>query len=156
MSWLIDIGKKVFEGGIAIFNFFSLIIITPIVSFYILRDWDVMLEKINNLIPKDMQSSMGQLAGEIDMVISSFIRGQMIVCTILAVLYSVGLSAIGLDFGLLVGTLTGFLAIIPFFGILIAKVILSERLEWQQLLGVLLITLAILALQLSKMKKKSN
>ena len=103
----------------AIFNFFSLIIITPLVSFYILRDWDVMLDKIRKLIPKDMQSSIGQLAGEIDMVISSFIRGQMIVCAILAALYSISLSAIGLDFGMLVGTLTGFLAFIPFLGILI-------------------------------------
>ena len=119
ISWLINIGKKVFEGGMAIFNFFSLIIITPLVSFYILRDWDVMLDKIKNLIPKDMESSIGQLAGEIDMVVSSFIRGQMIVCAILATLYSIGLSVIGLDFGLLVGTLTGFLAFIPFFGILI-------------------------------------
>ena len=73
-----------------------------------------MLDKIKNLIPKDMQSSIGQLAGEIDMVVSSFIRGQMIVCAILATLYSIGLSVIGLDFGLLVGTLTGFLAFIPF------------------------------------------
>ncbi len=119
VKWGIGLAQGIFDGGVAIFNVISLLVITPIVSFYLLRDWDMLLEKVESWLPREYSDQIREVLVEIDKTIARFVRGQMTVGLLLAVIYSVGLTMVGLDFGLLVGILTGFLSFIPYFGMFI-------------------------------------
>ena len=119
VKWVISLAKGVFEGGIAIFNFISLIVITPIVSFYLLRDWDIIVAKVDGWLPRDHANTIRQVAVDIDLTIAGFVRGQFTVGLLLAALYGIGLTVIGLDFGLLIGIVTGLISFIPYFGMFI-------------------------------------
>ncbi len=95
------------------------IIIVPVVAFYLLMDWDHMIARIDDLLPRDHAPVIRRLAHEIDAVLAGFVRGQVSVCLTLAVYYATALMLAGLDFGLIVGTLAGALTVIPFVGALI-------------------------------------
>jgi predicted PurR-regulated permease PerM len=110
------VAKSVWAQGLALVNFLSLLLITPLVVFYLLVDWHPMLEKIEAWLPRDHKQTISQLANEINDAISAFIRGQGLVCFALALIYAVGLSLIGLRYGLLIGLATGVLSFIPFVG----------------------------------------
>ena len=114
----------VLTGGIVFFNIVSLILITPVVLFYVLRDWTHVETKMADLIPQKCKNKVQEIFSEINTVLSGFIRGQASVCLLLGLFYGVGLSVIGLDLGLLVGLLSGILSFIPYFGFL-TGVILS-------------------------------
>ena len=114
----------VLTGGIVFFNSVSLILITPVVLFYVLRDWTHVEKKMSGLIPQKCKNKVHEIFSEINTVLSGFIRGQASVCLLLGLFYGVGLSVIGLDLGLLVGLLSGILSFIPYFGFL-TGVILS-------------------------------
>lgn len=109
---------KMLTGGIVFFNIVSLILITPVVLFYVLRDWTCVEDKMSDLIPQKSKKKVTEIFTEINMVLSGFIRGQASVCLLLGLFYGVGLSVIGLDLGLLVGLLSGILSFIPYFGFL--------------------------------------
>lgn len=109
---------KMLTGGIVFFNVVSLILITPVVLFYVLRDWQGVEEKMAGLVPEKNKKQISGIFGEINQILSGFIRGQASVCLLLGLFYGVGLSFIGLDFGLLVGLLAGILSFIPYFGFL--------------------------------------
>jgi len=119
VKWGIGLAQGIFDGGVAIFNVISLLVITPIVCFYLLRDWDILVEKIDSWLPREYSDQIREVLVEIDKTIARFVRGQMTVGLLLAVIYSVGLTMVGLDFGLLVGILTGLLSFIPYFGMFI-------------------------------------
>ena len=108
--------QKLITGSFALFNIISLLLITPIVAFYMLRDWDSFILTVDNLIPKSHKKEIRQQAKAIDKIISSFIRGQLSVCLILGIMYAIGLSIIGLDLGLLVGFIAGIISFIPYVG----------------------------------------
>ena len=108
--------RKVISGSYAIFNIISLILITPIVTFYMLRDWNNFIKKVNSLLPKNYKQEISTQAKEIDKIISSFIRGQLSVCILLGTFYGVGLSFIGLDLGMLIGFIAGIISFIPYVG----------------------------------------
>ena len=93
------------------------------VCFYLLRDWDKIVAKIDEWLPRDFASSVRLIAREIDTTVAGFVRGQGTVCLFLAVFYGIGLTVVGLDFGLMVGVLTGFISFIPYFGMLIGMVV---------------------------------
>ncbi|MDX1949141.1 MAG: AI-2E family transporter [Rickettsiales bacterium] len=108
--------QSIVTSSKAIFNFISIVIISPIVSFYLLRDWDLMVKKIDDLLPR---TNLGIIRGElrkIDDTVSAYIRGQVTVCIIMAVVYSTTLSLIGLDYALAIGVMTGILTFIPYVG----------------------------------------
>lgn len=107
---------SLWDRSLAVFNFMSLLLVTPLVVFYLLVDWDSMLAKIDGWLPRDHAPTIRALATEINEAISAFIRGQGTVCIILALFYAMGLTAVGLDYGLLIGLATGALAFIPFVG----------------------------------------
>ena len=116
------IGKtlgRVWGGGVALFNLLSLLFVTPIVAFYLLRDWDRVIATIDGWLPRRHADDVRAIAREIDSVLSGFIRGQFTVCLVLAAYYGTGLSVVGLDFGLVIGISTGLLTFIPIFGMLI-------------------------------------
>lgn len=107
---------SIWSGSRALFNFIALILITPLVVFYLLVDWHPMLERIDGWLPRDHARSIRCLANEMNEAISAFVRGQGTVCMVLGAFYAVALSAVGLDYGLLVGLATGLMAFVPFVG----------------------------------------
>lgn len=109
---------KMLTGGIVFFNIVSLILITPVVLFYVLRDWRSVERKMADMVPVGYKEKVHVIFSEINRALSGFIRGQASVCLLLGLFYGVGLSLVGLDFGLLIGLLSGILSFIPYFGFL--------------------------------------
>jgi predicted PurR-regulated permease PerM len=122
-QWLLNALKSLESGGAAVFSFLSLLIITPVVAFYILIDWQRMIAEIDSWLPLDYRDSLRKIAREINQAFAGFIRGQSIVCLFLGIWYGVGLTLIGLDFGLLIGVLGGLLSFVPYVGSLTALVL---------------------------------
>jgi predicted PurR-regulated permease PerM len=119
-QWLLDAFTRLVSGGAALFNFLSLLIVTPVVAFYILVDWSRMISKIDSWLPLDYRESLRKIAREIDHALAGFIRGQSIVCLFLGIWYSLGLTLIGLDYGFLIGVVGGALSFVPYVGSLTA------------------------------------
>lgn len=107
---------NIWSGGLAFFNALSLLIITPVVSFYLLRDWDLITAKIDSWLPRAAAPTIRDQALAIDTTLAAFVRGQSSVCLVLAVMYGVGLTMVGLKSGLLVGLGAGFISFIPYLG----------------------------------------
>ena len=105
------------------FNFFSLLIITPVVAFYILVDWSRMVDEIDSWLPLDHRDTLRRIASEINHALAGFIRGQSLVCLFLGLWYSAGLTLIGLESGFLIGVLGGVLSFVPYVGSLTALVL---------------------------------
>ncbi|MGZ5823635.1 MAG: AI-2E family transporter, partial [Hyphomicrobium sp.] len=110
------LATSLWSQGLALFNFLSLMLITPLVVFYVLMDWHRMLAKIDSWLPRDHAATLRQLASDINDAVSAFIRGQGTVCFVLAIYYSVALTAAGPRYGLLVGLGTGLMSFVPFVG----------------------------------------
>lgn len=110
------IAQSLWSQGMAAFNFLSLMLVTPLVAFYALLDWPKLLAKIDSWLPRSNAGQIRMLAREIDQRVSAFIRGQGVVCLVLAAFYAACLSALGLRYGLFVGLLTGLFSFIPFAG----------------------------------------
>ena len=108
--------SHLFSGSLAVFNLLALILITPVVLFYVLQDWGKYQTKLGEPMPKDKEKQIKSVWSEIDEKLSGFIRGQLLVCLFLGIFYGIGLSAVGLDFGIIIGLLTGVLSFIPYFG----------------------------------------
>ena len=111
--------KRVVSSGMAIVNLISLLIITPVVAFYMLRDWKAFVSKVNSLLPRKSKHSIVKQAKEIDRTLAGFIRGQFSVCVILGAFYSLGLHFAGLDLGLMVGFISGIISFIPYVGTIV-------------------------------------
>ena len=108
--------KSVISNGFALINLLSLLLITPIVTFYMLKDWPHFIKKVDSLLPRKSKKSIRQQAKEIDHAMSGFIRGQLSVCVILGAYYSLGLYIVGLDMGVFIGFLSGIISFIPYVG----------------------------------------
>lgn len=108
--------KQIWASGRTLLDVFSLLIVTPVVAFYILLDWDKMVDKVDSWIPRDQSATVRQLARDMDAAIAGFVRGQGSICIILGIFYAVGLSLIGLNFGLLIGFAAGMISFIPYIG----------------------------------------
>jgi predicted PurR-regulated permease PerM len=106
----------VLTGGVAVANIVSLIFITPVVSFFLLRDWDLIVAAIDSWLPRRQLHTIREQANLINETLSGFIRGQASVCALLGTYYAIGLTALGLDFGLVLGLMVGLLIFIPFVG----------------------------------------
>jgi len=106
----------ILQSGLAFLNLVSLIFVTPVVAFYLIRDWDRMIAKLRAMIPPDDLPTADRLAREVDEALAGAIRGQGLVCLFLAVFYSTGLWLVGLQYGLIIGLLTGVFSFIPYIG----------------------------------------
>nr|PZN83394.1 MAG: AI-2E family transporter [Pseudomonadota bacterium] len=118
-NWASVIGylaQSVWSQGMALVNFASLLLITPVVVFYLLVDWYSMLEKIDSWLPRDHAPTIRRLATEINAAVSAFIRGQGLICLILGALYAVGLTWADIPYGLVIGLAAGLLSFVPFVG----------------------------------------
>lgn len=105
---------------IATINIFTIILFVPIILIYLLKDWPKILKTMKELLPIKDKSNICEVVFSINNLLSAYIRGQLNICLLLSIFYSVGLSIIGLDFAALIGILSGFLIIIPLIGTLIS------------------------------------
>lgn len=115
-GWVTGFLSGVVSGGVAVANLLSLLVITPIVAFYLLRDWDMIIATVDGWLPLDHAATIRDLARQIDSRMAGFLRGQGTVCLILGAFYAMALSLTGLDFGLVIGVLAGLVSFIPFVG----------------------------------------
>ena len=122
-SFLAGVFVQVWASGKALVDILSLLVITPIVAFYILLDWDKMVAKVDSWVPRDWVTVVRRLAGEMDHAIAGFVRGQGTICLILAIFYGGSLSLAGLNFGLLIGIVSGLVSFIPYLGSLLGLVL---------------------------------
>lgn len=111
--------KSIWSSGLALFNLVSLFIVTPVVAFYMLLDWDRMVTAVDSWIPRDHVETVRQIARDINAATAGFVRGQGTLCLILGLYYAVCLTLVGLNFGLLIGLFAGLISFIPFVGSLV-------------------------------------
>ena len=104
------------RSGFALLALVANIVLVPVLTFYFLRDWDVLVERVAALVPRDHTRTVGRLARESDDVLGAFLRGQFSVMLVLGVLYAIGLWAVGLDLGLLIGFIAGIVSFVPYLG----------------------------------------
>ena len=123
LPWITRTLARVVSGGVAITNLLSLVLITPIVAFYLLRDWDRLVRTISGWLPQAQGPVIREQAGLIDRTLASFVRGQGSVCLVLMVYYGTALSLAGLDFGIVVGIFVGGISFIPFVGAILGGVL---------------------------------
>jgi len=116
LGWLGDTLRGVLAQGAALANLLSLVFITPVVTFYLLRDWDLLLKRADSLLPRGHAAVIRAQFAAIDAALSGFARGQSLVCCSMAVYYGIALQIAGLPFGLVVGVMTGLLAFVPYVG----------------------------------------
>ncbi len=109
----------VLNSSLAVFDFIILLVITPVVSFYLLLDWDRLVAKIDSWLPREHLSTIRGLAHDIDRVLAGFVRGQITVSSILGSFYAISLVLIGLQFGAVIGLIAGLISFIPFVGSII-------------------------------------
>jgi predicted PurR-regulated permease PerM len=127
-NWTTFVGSimaSVWTRGMALVNFVALVLITPVVVFYLLVDWHPMLARIDQALPRDHAPTVRRLAWEVNEAVAAFIRGQGTICLMLGVFYAAGLSWAGIDYGLLIGLTTGLLAFIPIVGWLLGLIAAS-------------------------------
>ncbi|MEC9405146.1 MAG: AI-2E family transporter, partial [Pseudomonadota bacterium] len=115
-SFVGKLAQSLWSGGQALLSILSLFVITPVVAFYLLLDWDRMVARIDSWLPRDHLAEIRGLAKEMDQAVAGFVRGQVSVCLILGSFYAVSLALIGLNFGLLIGMVAGLVSFIPFVG----------------------------------------
>jgi len=108
--------SRIVGGGFALFNVLSLVVVTPVVAFYLLRDWRRAVARVDSWLPRRYAGVLRAQAREVDRILSAWLRGQALCCVVLAVFYAVALSAVGLDLGLIVGISAGLLSFIPYVG----------------------------------------
>ena len=123
IAWLGGVLGGLWGGGVALLNVLSLMVITPIVTFYLLRDWDLLVARIDGWLPRRHADVIREQMRLIDRSLSGFVRGQLMVCLMLGVFYAIGLTVVGLDFGLVIGLATGLVSFVPYFGMLAGFVV---------------------------------
>jgi predicted PurR-regulated permease PerM len=123
VQWLVSLVRGLLGRGVAVLNLLSLLFITPVVAFYLLRDWDRVVAKVDGWLPRPHAETIRQQLRLIDRTLAGFVRGQATVCLMLGTFYGVGLTAVGLNFGLIIGLVTGIVSFVPFFGMLLGFVV---------------------------------
>ena len=121
-SFLSTLLASIWSGGRALVDLLSLFVVTPVVAFYLLLDWDRMIEKVDALLPRDHVHTIRAIARDVDSSVAGFVRGQGTVCLILGAIYGIGLTLVGLNFGLLIGLVAGLISFIPYVGSIVGLV----------------------------------
>ncbi|MGO4704286.1 AI-2E family transporter [Microvirga sp. 2MCAF38] len=116
LQWLAGVFQSLLSGGRALVSIMALLVVTPVVAFYMLVDWDRMVNTVDSWLPMKQRDTIRAIFRDIDRAIAGFVRGQAMVCFILGTFYAVGLTMIGLNFGALIGMGSGLLSFIPYVG----------------------------------------
>ena len=122
-SFLSGLFTGIWNSGRTLIDLAGLFVVTPVVAFYMLLDWDRMVAKVDSWVPRDHVHTVRRLALEIDRSVAGFVRGQGTLCLILGTFYAVALTLVGLNFGLLIGLFAGLISFIPYIGSLVGLVL---------------------------------
>ena len=122
-GWLAEVLRALWSDGRMLLSIFSLLVVTPIITAYLVHDWNRIIAALDNLVPAEQRPTVRALARQIDTTIAGFLRGQGTLCLILAAFYALALRAIGLDHGVLIGITSGLLGFVPYFGSLTGLVL---------------------------------
>jgi predicted PurR-regulated permease PerM len=117
LNWIVSFILSLLSRGIAIANLLSLVILTPMIMFYFLKDWTIILKKINALLPYFYADRIRREFTRIDQTLGAYVYGQSMVCCILIMCYMISLWLVELPYALFVGFFTGFLTFIPYLGV---------------------------------------
>lgn len=115
--------ESIWSSGLALVNVAGLIVVMPVVAFYMLVDWDRMVAKVDSWVPRDNVETVRAIASDINAATAGFLRGQGTLCLVLGVMYAIGLTIVGLNFGLLIGLFAGLISFIPYVGSLVGLVL---------------------------------
>jgi predicted PurR-regulated permease PerM len=129
------------KSGMAVLGWLVNLALIPVLTFYFLRDWDTLVARINELLPRSVAPTIGRLAGESDQMLGAFLRGQLTVMAALATIYTVGLWAVGVDYALLIGLGAGLVSFIPYLGTItgLAAGLIAAGVQHQDLIHLLLV-----------------
>ena len=116
VGWVSTVLTQIWSSGKALVDILSLLIVTPVVAFYMLYDWDNMVDKVDKWLPLDHRATIRTIMSDINSAIAGFVRGQGTLCLILGSYYGISLSVLGLNFGLLIGLFAGLISFIPYVG----------------------------------------
>ena len=122
-GFLATLLQQIWNSGKALIDIIALLIVTPVVAFYMLLDWDRMVARVDSWVPRRHVDDVRMIARDIDKAIAGFVRGQGSLCLILGCYYAIGLSAAGLNFGLLIGFFAGLISFIPYVGSFVGLVL---------------------------------
>lgn len=122
---LVALLGNVSKSGLAIIGWLASAVLVPVVTFYMLRDWDILVERVRNLLPRAVEPAVAEVVGECDAVLAEFLRGQLLVMGALALVYTLGLWIVGLDLALLVGIISGLVSFVPYMGFMLGIVLAS-------------------------------
>ena len=123
VGFLTTVFQSIWSSGVALFSIAGLFVVTPVVAFYMLLDWDRMVTKVDGWVPRDHVETVRAIATDINTATAGFVRGQGTLCLILAVFYAFGLTLTGLNFGILIGLFAGLISFIPYVGSLVGLVL---------------------------------
>ncbi len=107
------------RSGQFLMGWLAYLLLIPVVTFYLLRDWDHLVDAVRGLLPKRIEPVVSKLAGEIDAVLAEFLRGQLTLMAALAAIYTVGLWMVGLDLAVFIGMLAGIVSFVPYLGVIV-------------------------------------
>lgn len=122
LTFVLNTIYRLVGGGFALFNVVSFVVVTPFVSFYLLRDWPVIVGHVDSWLPRRYETVIRAQAREVDRILSAWVRGQALCCLILALYYILALQLVGLEFGVIIGLAAGLLSFIPYVGSIIGGV----------------------------------
>jgi len=111
------------RGSMAVAALITNLILIPVVTFYLMRDWDPLIRAIHDLLPRDMEATITRTVSEMDEVLGAFFRGQLMVMLALGLIYSIGLSLIGVELAILIGMGAGLLSIVPYLGSIVGVLV---------------------------------
>jgi predicted PurR-regulated permease PerM len=123
VGWIAGLFTSLWSGGQALISIVALLVVTPVVAFYMLLDWDHMVDRIDSYMPREHQATIRELAREMDTGVSNFVRGQVSCSALLGLFYAIGLTVVGLNFGLLIGLFAGVISFIPYVGSIVGGVL---------------------------------
>lgn len=123
VSFISTLFQSIWSSGVALFSLAGLFVVTPVVAYYMLLDWDHMVAKVDSWVPRDHVETVRQISTDINAATAGFVRGQGTLCIILGVMYAIGLTLCGLNFGILIGLFAGLISFIPYVGSLVGLVL---------------------------------
>ncbi|MCF6190539.1 MAG: AI-2E family transporter [Cocleimonas sp.] len=123
--------RTISHSGMVVAGWAANLFLIPVITFYLLRDWDNLVDYIHDLLPRSVEPTVSRLAAESDNVLGAFLRGQMLVMLALGTIYAVGLKLIGLELALLIGMLAGILSFIPYMGLIVGIAVAGVAIMFQ-------------------------
>ena len=116
---------SVSKSSTLVMGWIANLLLIPVLTFYLLRDWDILVERVHELVPRRVEPRVARLARESDEVLTGFLCGQFMVMVSLGIVYSIGLAVVGLEFALLIGMLAGLVSFVPYLGFIVGIVVAS-------------------------------